>query len=276
MADSSESGWRVVTEYETNPLASESDDEKRAESRASKKLKLEQSKRVKKASRFSSWPSSIRVDPVLPSAHRAITSGTSSFSKPGVCFTCGQPGHWKHECPKARRQARADKISDHLVFSEYKTSKDHKVLRQKSADDKCIEQVEQGSTIGRLRNSLNQWDKASASAHIKAVLKEGYIIPFIALPDAFHLKNNRSSLDNCSFVSEEIKRLIDKGSISELDHKPTCVNPLTVAFSKQNKPRLVLDCRNLNPHLAQFKFKYEDVSVAKQIFQRGDFLFTLF
>ena len=45
-------------------------------------------------------------------------------------------------------------------------------------------------------------------------------------------------------------------------------------FSKQNKPRPVLDCRNLNPHLAQFKFKYEDVSVAKQIFQRGDFLFT--
>ena len=133
MADLSESGWRVVTEYETNPLASDSDDEKRinrAESRASKKLlKLEQSKRVKKASRLSSWPSSIRVDPVLPSAHRAITSGTSSFSKPGVCFTCGQPGHWKHECPKARQQARADKISDHLVFSEYKTSKDHKVLR---------------------------------------------------------------------------------------------------------------------------------------------------
>ena len=36
----------------------------------------------------------------------------------------------------------------------------------------------------------------------------------------------------------------------------------------------MLDCRNLNPHLAQFKFKYEDVSVAKQIFQRGDLLFT--
>ena len=53
-----------------------------------------------------------------------------------------------------------------------------------------------------------------------------------------------------------------------------CANPLTVAFGKKNKARLVLDCRNLNPHLAQFKFKYEDVSVAKQIFQKGDFLVT--
>ena len=55
MADASESGWRVVTEYETNPLASDSDDEKRinrAESRASKKLKLEKAKRVKKYSFF--------------------------------------------------------------------------------------------------------------------------------------------------------------------------------------------------------------------------------
>jgi len=29
LADSSELGWRVVSEYEANPLASDSDDEKR-------------------------------------------------------------------------------------------------------------------------------------------------------------------------------------------------------------------------------------------------------
>ena len=53
-----------------------------------------------------------------------------------------------------------------------------------------------------------------------------------------------------------------------------CVNPLTVAFNRDGKARLVLDCRDINSHLIQFRFQYEDVSVAKQIFQKGDFLFA--
>jgi hypothetical protein len=52
---------------------------------------------------------------------------------------------------------------------------------------------------------------------------------------------------------------------------PAVVNPLTVAFGKSGKPRLVLDCRHINPHLVKFKFKYEDVSVASNIIKKGDF-----
>ena len=39
--------------------------------------------------------------------------------------------------------------------------------------------------------------------------------------------------------------------------------------------RLVLDCRHLNKCLAKFKFKYEDVSVARQLFEKGTYLFSL-
>ena len=44
LAGSSELGWRLVNEYESNPLASDSDDERKmykAEARASRKLKVE-------------------------------------------------------------------------------------------------------------------------------------------------------------------------------------------------------------------------------------------
>ena len=56
LADSSELGWRLVNEYETNPLASDSDDEKRmykAEARANRKLKAEKSKKTRSAR---PWP----------------------------------------------------------------------------------------------------------------------------------------------------------------------------------------------------------------------------
>ena len=44
LADMSDLGWRVVNEYETNPLADDSDDERRmykAEARAARKMKAE-------------------------------------------------------------------------------------------------------------------------------------------------------------------------------------------------------------------------------------------
>jgi hypothetical protein len=51
IADSSDLGWRVVQEYEANPLADESNDEKKlfkAEARAERKVKAEKSKKTKR------------------------------------------------------------------------------------------------------------------------------------------------------------------------------------------------------------------------------------
>jgi hypothetical protein len=50
IADSSDLGWRVVQEHEANPLADDSDDEKKlfkAEARAERKVKAEKSKKTK-------------------------------------------------------------------------------------------------------------------------------------------------------------------------------------------------------------------------------------
>jgi hypothetical protein len=51
IADSSDLGWRVVQEYEANPLEDDSDDEKKlfkAEARAERKVKAEKSKKTKR------------------------------------------------------------------------------------------------------------------------------------------------------------------------------------------------------------------------------------
>lgn len=37
--------------------------------------------------------------------------------------------------------------------------------------------------------------------------------------------------------------------MSKVDSAPAVVNPLTVACGKGGKPRLVLDCRHINPEL---------------------------
>ena len=72
----------------------------------------------------------------------------------------------------------------------------------------------------------------------------------------------------------EISSLLKKGCISQIQTKPHVVDPFAVAYSTSNKPRLVMDCRNFNSHFYQFKFKYEGGAVARNIFEKGDFLYS--
>ena len=130
------------------------------------------------------------------------------------------------------------------------------------------------SPVGRLKGAANQWMVAGASRYILSVIQGGYRIPFKKLPESAVLRNNRSARDNPSFVGSEIQSLLDKRCIVEVSEKPWVVNPLTVAYNRHGKPRLVLDCRHINHLLCTYKFKYEDVSVVRQLFKTGDFTFV--
>ena len=124
------------------------------------------------------------------------------------------------------------------------------------------------------RSSTDQWIKAGAKRYVLSIVQEGYRIPFKKLPESTYLKNNKSARDNPEFVSAEIQRLLEKRCIERVTERPHVVTPLTVAFNRKGKPRLVLDCRHINSQLCTFKFKYEDVSVARQMFNAGDFVFV--
>ena len=119
-----------------------------------------------------------------------------------------------------------------------------------------------------------KWKSVGASAYIMRVISEGYTVPFRDLPPLKVMKNNKSARDNISFVNTEVANLLKKGCILEVGEQPYVVNPLTVAYGKTDKPRLVLDCRHINQYLIQSKFKYQDVHTAKVMFDVGSFLFS--
>ena len=87
---------------------------------------------------------------------------------------------------------------------------------------------------------------------------------FLHIPDSIALDNNKSARDNTTFVTEEVAKLINKG----------CASPVTVAHNKGSKLRLVLDARHINPHLYKFKHKYEDAVTARQLFNKGNWVFS--
>ncbi len=65
------------------------------------------------------------------------------------------------------------------------------------------------SVVGRLKTCSNFWkNNLHVSNFIQKIIDEGYLIPFKSVPPAFFAKNNKSSLDNSTFVQDATKSLL--------------------------------------------------------------------
>ena len=106
LADKSEFGWMIIQEYKKNDLDDDSDDEKkiiRAEAEARSQAKQNA---LKSKSRFAAvrrdFPKSLSIPSTSvtdsSSAMRPIPTldgQLRSQIKPGSCFACNKPGHWR-------------------------------------------------------------------------------------------------------------------------------------------------------------------------------------
>lgn len=273
LADSSVLGWKVVQEYEQNPLADNSDDEKkmtRATAAAERKQRARNRQRPYQRN---------------PPAKESEKSSESSY-RPGRCFSCGSRGHWAKEC-KSQEKKEANKISDSFLFIDIHgynstnvdcsgsvSSHVDVVSQGHTGEFNSNENIKIDSPVGRLKQNIDQWRSLTGNAHILDIIQSGYRLPMKTEPISIEIRNNKSALDNPVFVIAEISKLESKGCISEVSYIPDVVNPLTVAYNRSGKARLVLDARHINPHLFKFRYKYEDAATARQIFDTGDFLFT--
>ena len=91
---------------------------------------------------------------------------------------------------------------------------------------------------GRLALCYDEWVKLGASGFILRVVRDGYKIPFVALPPPKLSSNNTSALNDTYFVSEAISDLLRTKRVEILDHQPDIVNPLSVSVQRSGKKRL--------------------------------------
>ncbi|XP_060081899.1 uncharacterized protein LOC132561188 [Ylistrum balloti] len=282
LADSSEAGWKTVDEYVANPIASDSDDERkidRASSKAVKKAKAEKLKSSRGRQRFNPYQRETFVSRSQTNA-ATTTDRTGPFprggTKPGTCFGCGKAGHWRQECPEIKGVASAVsgyKISGSLFDMHEKVSAKQDAGKVGATQDAPRVTCDT-SPVGRLKGKSQYWADQGTIEVVQSIIERGYKIPFHEIPPRVSLSNNKTAKDNPDFVVGEITKLLRLGCVSEVSSEPAVINPLTVAFNQSGKPRLVLDCRHINPFLHKFKFKYDDARVARDVFQPGDFLFT--
>lgn len=128
--------------------------------------------------------------------------------------------------------------------------------------------------VGRLKAAYDSWRTAGASYQVLDIVSKGCKLSFKDLPEPVVLQNYQSAGDIPVFVNNEIV------CTSEVSHVPSIVNPLTMPYYKIGKPRLVLGCRHINPHLFKCRCYFEQQSVARGwgrewgLSEVDDFLFT--
>ena len=88
-----------------------------------------------------------------------------------------------------------------------------------------------------------------------------------------HCRNIKSAFVHEKFVDEAISELVESGCDKRVPFKPYIVNPLSVAFNKSVKPRLILDLSFLNKKVRKHKFKVEDWNIASRYFAKDQFLY---
>ena len=115
----------------------------------------------------------------------------------------------------------------------------------------------------RLSQHVSFWRNINADLFICNTIETGYKLPFITTPNSAILENNKSALNQSSFVSSEIYNLLANGCIIECPNLPLVVNPLSVSQNSVGKLRLILDLRHVNSHLFKFPVKYEGINVLR-------------
>ena len=126
---------------------------------------------------------------------------------------------------------------------------------------------------GRLPKFIPFWQETGASKWVVNILKGGYHLPFVSDHHGKKKKKKKkqgSCNSHGSFVDEAVKSLVECGSATEVDrHELECVSPLAV-MKGATKLRLILDLRQVNKCLKEFRFKLEDIRTAVKLFHKGD------
>ena len=130
------------------------------------------------------------------------------------------------------------------------------------------------SVRGRLRKSIQFWREIDAPRFIVDTIEFGYKLPLLQIPPSFVATNNNSALQESEFVESAISELLSLECITEVFAPPAAINPLSVSIQKSGKKRLILDLRHVNQYLFKSKFRCEDVSIAREVLNPGDFVFS--
>ena len=70
---------------------------------------------------------------------------------------------------------------------------------------------------GRLRECISFWENIGANRWVLEIIREGYCLPFVDLPESMTFVNHQSAIREVDFVAKEIDKLLQSGALVEVE-----------------------------------------------------------
>ncbi|KAL9970917.1 hypothetical protein ACROYT_G023375 [Oculina patagonica] len=244
-------GWEAADCYVQEPLACDSDDEKRIK-QAVKESKPQREKHTKRASQ-PRLNCDIDID-------WNYDCDALEASKPGLIDMYNEFGLTEHELKDDINSNFVDLAAAHSSYAPSCSSGDSP--REGSV---CVK--------GRLKDHLSFWHAIKANQWVISIIRDGYALPFVELPPRKQMENHKSAADEKEFVAEQVKELLLTGCVTKVNRADIhIVSPLGVVKNSVKK-RLILDLKFVNKYLGIPKFKYEDIRTVRDIFALCNWFF---
>ena len=106
-------------------------------------------------------------------------------------------------------------------------------------------------------------------------IETGVALPFQKVPVPKIFNNKKIPELESTFLSLEVKRMVDCGAVVPLREPPLISSPIHAVPKKNGKFRLVIDMRYLNSHLIVPKFKMEGLETLSKMLEPEDSMFTV-
>ena len=238
LADRSDFGWSVVTEYTADELADNSEDEKRIE-KAEKAAEKKSVKRRKVATpakqpRSVATPSSSVSSATQVPRRPGLIPAVANSRPLGPCFTCGEIGHLHSFCPRREGQALSGKkwypsrsvrcvsssinassgdgsstdsecVVDELVDDIDEPHVDRRTWEAEAVSPDCCDM----SVQGRLKERIQFWREVlKAPSTVLNTIESGYVLPLKSEPTPNIQCNQQSAIVNADFVQQSVSELI--------------------------------------------------------------------
>ena len=129
------------------------------------------------------------------------------------------------------------------------------------------------AVCGRLKTCVNYYQQTGANQFVLSVIRHEYTIPFSTEPTPVFLKNNKTARENPEFVRNTIDDLLQAGVIAQRSQPAFVNNPLSVS-SKNDKLRMVLDCRHINSFIDTPPVKLENHDTFIKTLMPGDWMIS--
>jgi len=125
-----------------------------------------------------------------------------------------------------------------------------------------------------LSEACRIWRTSCPNQLISNWVTQGAQIPFTSIPPRFSLNNHRMTPDQEDFISQEIEKLLQTGTIIETD-RVTNISPLGAVPKKNGKLRMILDLRRVNNYISTPRFAMEDIRKVRPLLQTGDWMTSI-